>query len=104
MIHWELCKRFKFSHTNKQYMHKPESDLENETHRLLRDFEIQRDHLISARRPNLVIVIKRKITYRIADFAVPAGHRVKLKENEKRDMYLDLASELKKNYGTWKWR
>ena len=30
------------------------------------------------------------------DLAVPAYHRVKLKENEKNDKYLDLARELKK--------
>ena len=30
------------------------------------------------------------------DFAVPADHRVKLKENEKKDKYLDLLKELKK--------
>ena len=30
------------------------------------------------------------------NFAVPADHRVKLKENEKMDRYLDLARELKK--------
>ena len=30
------------------------------------------------------------------DFAVPADHRVKLKENKKKDKYLDLAKELKK--------
>ena len=30
------------------------------------------------------------------DFAVLAGHRVKLKEGKKRDKYLDLAGELKK--------
>ena len=30
------------------------------------------------------------------DFAVPADHRVKLKENEKKDKYLDLAREVKK--------
>ena len=29
------------------------------------------------------------------DFAVPADHTVKLKENEKRDKYIDLARELK---------
>ena len=29
-------------------------------------------------------------------FAVPADHRVKLNESEKRDKYLDLAWELKK--------
>ena len=30
------------------------------------------------------------------NFTVPADHRVKLKENEKKDKYLDLARELKK--------
>ena len=30
------------------------------------------------------------------DFAVPADHRLKLKESEKRDKYLDLARKLKK--------
>ena len=30
------------------------------------------------------------------DFAIPANHRVKRKESEKRDKYLDLARELKK--------
>ena len=38
----------------------------------------------------------------IVDFAILADHRVKLKENEKRDKYLDLAEELKKNYVTFK--
>ena len=35
-------------------MHKPESELENGTQKNLWDFEIQTDHLISARRPDLV--------------------------------------------------
>ena len=33
---------------------------------------------------------------KVVDFAVPADHRIKLKESEKRDKYLDLARELKK--------
>ena len=33
-------------------------------------------------------------TCRIVDFTVPAGHRRKLKEYEKRDKYYDLAREL----------
>ena len=32
----------------------------------------------------------------IVDFAVPADHRIKLKECEKRGKYLDLARQLKK--------
>ena len=35
------------------------------------------------------------------DFAVPADHKVKIKENEKRDKYLDLARELKKKKNFW---
>ena len=37
-------------------------------------------------------------TCKIVDFAVSADHRIKLKESEKRDKYLDLARELKKQW------
>ena len=78
-------------------MHNPESVWENETHKLLWDFEIQIDHLILARQPELIIIIKKKKrTCQIVDFAVPADNRVKLKESKKSDKYLDLARELKK--------
>ena len=40
---------------------------------------------------------KEKICH-LVDFAVPADHRVKLKEIEKKDKYLDLARELKKQW------
>ena len=66
------------------------------THKLLWDFNIHMDHLIPARRPDLIIINKKKRTCKIVDFAVPADHRLKLKECEKRDKYLDLARELKK--------
>ena len=95
-IHWEMCKKLKFDHTNKWYMHNQESVLGNETHELLWDSDIETDHLISARRPDLIIINKQERTYSIVDFALPADHRVKLKECEKRDKYHDLARELKK--------
>ena len=85
-------------------MHNPAPVLENNTHKLLWDFDIHTDYLISARRPDLIInkkkKKKKKRTCKIVDFAVPADHRIKLKECEKKDKYLDLARELKKNYGT----
>ena len=56
VIHWELCKKFKFDHTNKWYMHNLEYALENETYKVLWDFKMQTDHLISTRRLDLVIV------------------------------------------------
>ena len=96
VIHWEMCKKFKFDHTNKWYMHNPAPVLKNDTHKLLWDFDIHTDHLISARRPDLMIINKKKRICKIVNFAVPADHRIKLKECEKKDKYLDLARELKK--------
>ena len=74
-------------------MHNPRSVLENETHWV---FEIQKDHLISARRPDLIMINKKERTCKIGNFIVPADHRVKLKEREKKDKYLDLVRELEK--------
>ena len=32
VIHWEMCRKFTFDHTNKWYMHNPAAILENDTH------------------------------------------------------------------------
>ena len=77
-------------------MHNPALVLENDTHKLLWDFNIQTDHLIPTRRPDLIIINKKKRICKIVDFAVPADHRINLKESAKKDKYLDLARELKK--------
>ena len=57
-------------------MHNPESVPKNETHKLFWDFEIQTDHLITTRRPDLIIINEKKKEriYRIVDFAVQADH------------------------------
>ena len=34
VIHWEMCKKFKFDHTNKLYRHNPAPVLENNTQKL----------------------------------------------------------------------
>ena len=77
-------------------MHNPATVLENDTHKLQRDFNIQTDHLISARRLDLIIFNKKKRTYKIVDFAVPTDHRIILKEIEKKDKFLDLTRNLKR--------
>ena len=74
----------------------PAPVVENDTLKFQWDFNIQTDHLIPARRPDLIIINKRKRICKIVDFAVPTDHRIKLKECEKKDKYLDLARELKK--------
>ena len=77
-------------------MHNPAPVLENDTYKRLWAFDIQTDPLILARRPDLIIINKKKRTCKIVDFAVSADHRIKLKECEKWDNYLDLTRELKK--------
>ena len=40
-------------------MHNPAPVIENDTHKFQWDFDIQTDHLISARRPDLIIINKK---------------------------------------------
>ena len=86
VIHWEMCKKFKFDHTNKWYMHNPASVLENGTQIPMRLWHTNRS-------PNLG---QKTRPCKIVDYAVPADHRIKQKVCEKKDKYLDLARELKK--------
>ena len=74
-------------------MHKPASVLKNTTYEFLWDFNIQTDHLISARWADLIIINNKK---RESQNCVLCCHRVKFKENEKNDNYPDLPCELKK--------
>ena len=75
VIHWETCKKFKFDHANKCHMHNPAPVLENNTHKLLWDFDINTDHLISVRRPDIIIINKKKKKG-------TCKYRIKLKERE----------------------
>ena len=76
-------------------MHKSESIRENEAHKIIWNFQMKTDHLIPARRPDLVL-ITNKITFHRDDFAVPSDHRVKIKENEKINKNLDIATKKNK--------
>ena len=90
VIHWELCKKLNNEHTDKRYEQNTEIVSKKETNKVLRDIEIK--NLIPAWQKKKK---KKKRTSRIVDFAVPADFKVKVKENEKRDKYLDLSRELK---------
>ena len=77
-------------------MHNRSSVLENDIYKLLWVIDIQKDHLISARRLRLIIINLKKSICKIVDFTVQAYHRIKFKKYEKKHKYLDLARELKK--------
>ena len=76
-------------------MHKPAPVLENDSLKLLWDFNIQTDHLIPARRPDIIIINNKNKKENLQNCRIccPGGPP---KECEKKDKYLDLARELKK--------
>ena len=96
VIHWEMCKKFKFDHTNKWYMDNPAAVQENNTAPMGLWHTDGSPNLSQKTRPYNNQQQKKKRICKIVDFAIPADHRIKLKECEKKDKYLDLAKELKK--------
>ena len=94
VIHWEMCKKFKFDHTSKWYMHNPAPVQENNTHKTPMGLQhpLGSPNFGQETRPNNNQQ-KKKRTCKTVDFAVLADHRIKLKDCEKKDKYIDLARE-----------
>ena len=78
-------------------MRKPKSVQENEMNKILSDINSSPNH-DQKTTPcyNLQKKKKKKKKKTIADFAVPANHRVKIKESENKDKYFNFAREQKK--------
>ena len=95
IVHWKLARKCNFEAGDKWYEHELESVSENEDYKISWDFSIQTDHIMEARRPDLVVVDKKRIC-KIIDFAVPGDSRIAEKEKDKREKYQDLRRELQK--------
>ena len=95
IVHWKLARKCNFEAGDKWYEYERKSALENEDYKILRDFSIQTDHVIEARRLNLVVVDKKRIC-KIMDFVVPGDSRIEKKEKEKIEKYQDVRRELQK--------
>ena len=96
IVHWHLCKKYDLERTEKWYEHSPEGVIESDEVKLLWDVNIQCDHLIAARRPDIVVVIKGERKCIIIDIAVPGDSRISDKEKEKEEKYQDLKREVKR--------
>ena len=84
LVHWKLCCKYDMSRGGKWYEHQPEGVVENEKCKILWDMTIQCDHVIKARRPDIVVVEKENNKAIIVDIASPWDHRVYEKEGEKK--------------------
>ena len=66
------------------------------------DFSIQSDHVIEARRPDSILVVKKEIICKIIDFAVPGDSRIEEKENDKMKNIKTWEGSYRR-YGMLKW-
>ncbi len=58
-------------------------------------FEVQKDLVIEARRPDMIVTDKKNNICKIIDLAVPYYNRVDAEEVENIEQYQDLARELR---------
>ena len=77
MVHWKLARKCNFEAGTKWY----------EDYKILWDFSIHIDHVKEARRPDLVVVNKKKRSCKIIDFAIPVDSRIQEKEKDKIEKY-----------------
>ena len=95
-LHWLLCQKYSLDCCAQWWKHEPPSIIENEQVKILWDFNIFCDHIISARRPDLTVVDKLKHLVTLFDVSIPADKRITDKEEEKITKYQDLRIEIER--------
>ena len=82
--------------SNKWYEHQPQPVAENENAKLLWDYSIRTDRVTPAHRPDLTLVNKTNNKGSLINVAIPWASRAEQKEQEKRDKYQALQTELRR--------
>ena len=98
-LHWHLCNLYGFAADSKWYLHKAEKVLENDSIKILWDFNCQTDRYIHHRRPDIILINKETKECSLIDVAIPGDHRVDDKEVEKITNYKELRLELQRMWG-----
>ena len=96
ILHHGISKHHNIQTTERTWMHQPEAVTETERVKILWDFEIRTDRIITARRPDIVVIDKTTKTATIIDVAVPNDTNIKTKEQEKVEKYQDLRLEIQR--------
>ena len=60
LVHWKLCEMYNLERTEKWYEQGPKGVVENDVVKLIWDINIQCDNIIEARRPDLILVGKKR--------------------------------------------
>ena len=82
LVHWNMCRRYGIQYAKNWYEHNAEKVPENDKAQIPWNFNIQTDHVIQARRPDIVVKDKESDPKWIIDIAVPGKARLEDKEKE----------------------
>ena len=96
IVHWKLCGLYQLERAEKWYKHQPNGVIESDEVKIRWDFNIQCDSRIECRRPDVVVVLKKKTECKIIYIADPADSRTGENELEKMEKYDDLKREVKR--------
>ena len=92
IVNWNLTRQYGFKTSKKWYDHKTETVLQNQNAKIL----MQTDHVIQARRPDIVVKDKELDHTWLIDIAVPGDRIVNDREREKVKKYQGLTRKLRK--------
>ncbi|KAL0274582.1 UNVERIFIED_CONTAM: hypothetical protein PYX00_002681 [Menopon gallinae] len=99
IVHQKLALKYGLlSEQKPYYKYRPETVLENETHKLLWDRAILTDKTTPCNRPDITLVDKAAKTTLLIDIAVPNTHNLQQAHQEKLSKYVELAEGLRKQW------
>ena len=96
ILHHGISQHHNIPTTDRTWLHQPEAVTETDEVKILWDFEIRTDRIITARRPDIVVIDKTDKTATIIDVAVPNDHNIRVKEQDKVEKYQDLRLEIQR--------
>ena len=82
-IHWLLCGKYNIDRRDNWWKHSPDSIVENDSVKILWDFNIFVDHMIYARRPDIVVIDKGASLVTLVGVSIPVDKHLSAKEEEK---------------------
>ena len=100
LIHWLLLKKWNIVCADKWYNHTPEAVTESENGKIviLWDTTVLTDRKVHHNKPDVLVKDHENRMWYIIDFAVPMDAGVDKKEAEKKHNYMDLATEIRRQY------
>ena len=99
-VHWEICRKHGIKCTEKWFDHVPEkvSSTTDGSTEVLWDLKIDTRKEVKHNRPDVVVKEHKKKKWTFVDVTIPMDHRVAVKESEKIEKYLDLATEVRRDH------